>query len=53
MSEQFKRDWYWSNTQYAGYSGYAWGQYFDDGGQNSYPKYYEFRARAVRRIPAQ
>ncbi|QEZ48525.1 DUF1566 domain-containing protein [Cupriavidus oxalaticus] len=53
VSENFKRDWYWSNTQYAGYSGYAWRQDFYDGGQDFYREGNEFRARAVRRIPAQ
>ncbi len=41
---------YWTSTQYAGYSDNAWIQYFDGGGQGSDLKVYEFRARAVRRL---
>jgi hypothetical protein len=42
--------WYWSSTQCAGYSDYAWGQGFDDGNQDDGNKSFEGRARAVRRF---
>ena len=50
LKEHFEGAWYWSGEQYAGDSGYAWGQYFGDGGQYNYRKGNEFRARAVRRL---
>jgi hypothetical protein len=50
MPEEFKEDWYWSNTQHAGDSDYAWCQYFLDGYQSSYDKSSELRVRPVRRI---
>ena len=40
--------WYWTSTQYS--RSYAWAQHFADGGQLSYGKGLEFRARAVRRF---
>jgi len=46
--DQFKKDWYWSNESE---SGWAWYQNFRNGYQNLYPKSYELRARAVRRLP--
>lgn len=49
--DQFKQDWYWSNTQHASYSGYAWYQYFVNGRQGYYGKSFKLRARAVRRVP--
>lgn len=49
--EAFDETWYWTSTQYAGYAEYAWGQYFSDGFQNTYPKDTKLRARAVRRAP--
>ena len=49
-AEAFEEEWYWTSTQYAGYSGDAWVQYFTVGNQSSGLKYGEFRARAVRRI---
>lgn len=47
--EHFKNDWYWSNTQHASKSGYAWSQDFRNGRQYGWDKYYRVRARAVRR----
>lgn len=48
--DQFKKDLYWTNTQHASYSDYAWCQGFDYGYQNFYLKSNELRARAVRRL---
>ncbi len=48
--EHFEGAWYWSNTQHAGNSDYAWVQNFDNGYQNDDHKSYEYRARAVRRL---
>ena len=48
--EAFDDAWYWSSTQYAGVSGYAWNQFFDYGSQLSYAKSCEARVRAVRLI---
>ena len=42
---------YWSSD--CSESGWAWGQIFSYGGQFSYRKSAEFRARAVRRLPIQ
>jgi len=50
QSEQFKQDWYWSNTQHAVYSYYVWNQFFFDGDQRDFSKSFECRARAVRRV---
>lgn len=50
-SDQFKKDWYWSNEIHHAESGWAWCQGFDDGPQGYYRKYGELRARAVRRVP--
>ena len=50
LKEQFQPRWYWSGEQHASYSGYAWIQYFDYGGQNGYHKFINYRARAVRRL---
>jgi len=49
--QSFDKAWYWSSTQHAAYSYYAWLQYFADGDQHGLSTYYEFRARAVRRLP--
>lgn len=51
LKDQFKKDWYWSNTQHASYSDYAWCQDFDTGLQHSSYKSTTVRARAVRRLP--
>jgi hypothetical protein len=53
MPEEFKKDWYWSNTQHAGISIYAWYQNFFNGHQYYYGKSAELRVRAVRRITIQ
>ena len=50
FKDQFKQEAYWSNQQHASDSGYAWFQNFYGGYQDSYPKDYELRARAVRRL---
>lgn len=42
---------YWSNTQHASVSHYAWYQGFSRGGQSTSLKSAELRARAVRREP--
>lgn len=47
--DQFKKDWYWSNTQHASNSDYAWYQNFNNGNQNNWNKDNQIRARAVRR----
>ena len=49
--QSFDTTWYWSSTQHASDSIYAWGQNFLDGYQGSYLKDDECRARAVRRLP--
>jgi hypothetical protein len=49
-SEAFEQEWYWSSTQHASHSDYAWTQDFSDGGQNLNHKSNELRARAVRRL---
>jgi len=49
--EAFDRDWYWSSTQSAGVSDYAWYQFFSTGYQSWGVKDDELRARAVRRLP--
>ena len=48
----FRTDvWYWTSTQYAGYSDYAWVQNFNNGYQDYYRKSNEYSAAFVRRIP--
>jgi hypothetical protein len=49
MPEEFQKEAYWSNTQHAGGSRYAWYQDFKDGSQNGSLKSSECRARPVRR----
>jgi hypothetical protein len=49
--DQFKQDWYWSNTQHATVSDSAWCQNFSHGYQDYYDKSGRMRARAVRRLP--
>lgn len=49
-TEAFEEAWYWSSTQSAGYDDYAWYQDFSDGGQDTYRKGDDYRARAVRRL---
>ncbi|QLG89833.1 DUF1566 domain-containing protein [Chitinibacter bivalviorum] len=48
--EAFETEWYWTSTQHASDSNYAWIQYLDNGNQTNYFKTNEFRARAVRRL---
>jgi len=50
-SDQFKKDWYWSNEIHDTESGWAWYQYFGYGYQHSGYRRSELRARAVRRLP--
>jgi hypothetical protein len=47
--KEFKNDWYWSNE--TNESSWAWGQIFFSGNQLNIYRYYELRARAVRRLP--
>lgn len=50
-SECFEASWYWSSSQHASDSGYAWGQGFNDGLQYYVSKTHDgYRARVVRRI---
>lgn len=49
--EAFEEEAYWSSTQHAGISHYAWCQGFKDGNQLSYYKNHKLRVRAVRRQP--
>ena len=49
--QAFDDRWYWSSTQHASVSGYAWSQGFDDGIQDYDNALNELRARAVRRLP--
>ncbi len=49
--QAFADTWYWTSTQHAYYSDYAWVQVFYYGFQNYYGKSYSGRARAVRRLP--
>ncbi|RQV01069.1 DUF1566 domain-containing protein [Burkholderia cenocepacia] len=46
--DAFERDWYWSNEPNG--DRWAWYQYFDYGGQDSYLQSLKLRARAVRRL---
>ena len=46
----FDDDWYWSSTQPAAYSLYAWYQNFGGGYQDFNGKSSQLRARAVRRL---
>lgn len=49
--EAFELAWYWTSTQSASHSGYAWYQDFDDGSQDDDRKSSRFLARPVRSIP--
>lgn len=49
-TEAFDPDWYWSSTQHAGFSSYAWCQGFSNGDQSGCIKYGKLRVRAVRRV---
>ena len=48
--DAFEPDYYWSNTQHAVDSDYAWCQGFGGGHQYGYDTSYKLRARAVRRL---
>ena len=50
MPEEFQKEAYWSNTQHAGNSNYAWYQLFYYGFQLSNYKSADLRVRAVRRV---
>ena len=50
FKDEFQKECYWSNTQPANYSDYAWMQNFNYGYQLNNLKSYEYRARAVRRL---
>jgi len=50
VPELFKQQYYWSCEQHASTSGYAWGQFFSNGGQYHWGKDGHGRARAVRRL---
>lgn len=49
--DQFQKDWYWSNETHHSEDGWAWFQGFYDGFQGSGHKAFNYRARAVRRLP--
>jgi hypothetical protein len=51
VPELFKKEWYWSQEQSAGYADSAWAQDFRDGYQDWRHEGYDFRARALRRVP--
>ena len=50
-AEAFDLAWYWSSTQHASDSDYAWCQDFGYGDQDDSHESSKFRARAVRRSP--
>lgn len=52
FKDEFQGTWYWSSTQLADYSDYAWLQCFSNGAQYYYRKSGQDRARAVRRVSA-
>ncbi len=49
--DQFNTDYYWSNTQHASFSGYAWYQLFRYGSQYYNYKSLTMCACTVRRLP--
>jgi hypothetical protein len=49
-NEAFEEDWYWTSTQHAGNSDYAWIQNFGDGYQSNDLKDDRYLARAVRSV---
>lgn len=49
-AEAFEPRWYWSSTQHASVSDYAWCQNFFNGYQNCFSTDSKLRARAVRRL---
>lgn len=50
-AEAFEAEGYWTSTQHASYSNYAWYQHFNNGNQYYWLKDVKLRARAVRRLP--
>ena len=48
--EAFDEDWYWSSTQHAEVSRYAWSQSFLNGSQGDWHQDDKLMARAVRRV---
>lgn len=50
LKDRFKERAYWSNTQHASGSDYAWSQHFLSGDQHYWGKDNLLRARAVRRV---
>jgi hypothetical protein len=51
LHDRIPSKWYWSSTQDAGYSDWAWDQYFGYGGQSYNRKSYEAPVLLVRRVP--
>ena len=49
-AEVFKTNWYWSSTEHASYSFYAWSVGFSNGYQDSFHESSNFGVRAVRRL---
>ena len=49
--EHNQDDWHWTSAQPAEDPSYAWIQHFSDGSQSNDHKDYDYRARAVRRVP--
>ncbi|HEY0843788.1 MAG TPA: DUF1566 domain-containing protein [Noviherbaspirillum sp.] len=49
-AQAFDDAWYWTSTQHAATTDYAWVQYFGNGSQGYDHKSSEYRARAVRRL---
>ncbi|MCR4331887.1 MAG: DUF1566 domain-containing protein [Sulfuricaulis sp.] len=47
---EFRKEAYWTDTQHAAYSDYAWFQHFGGGTQDFYGISSKLRARAVRRL---
>ena len=50
LPNEFKKEAYWTDTQHAADSDYAWYQYFNYGYQNSINISHKLRARSVRRL---
>lgn len=49
--ETLPDDWFWLDPLHESARGYAWVQYFANGGQGYLRLGYDYRARAVRRVP--
>lgn len=50
-AEAFEEAEYWTSTQHASVSDFAWYQDFSNGGQDYWDKGHKLRARVVRRLP--